>query len=59
MVGKNFCGCLLESVETVWSCVLLLDEDRAILSMQIWHVDVYLIFYALFFASLYKYLIIA
>ena len=39
MVGNIFGGCLFESVLTIW-CSALLEDARAILSMENLHFDV-------------------
>ena len=53
MVGNVLGGCLFESVLTIW-CSSLLEDARAILSVQNLHIVVCISFEILFFACLYK-----
>ena len=53
MVGNILGGCLFESVLTIW-CSYLLEDARAILSVQNLHLAVRISFETLFFACLYK-----
>ena len=53
MVGNILGGCLFESVLTIW-CSSLLEDARAILSVQNLHLAVCTSFETLCFACLYK-----
>ena len=53
MVGNILGGCLFESVLTIW-CSSLLEDARAILSVQYLHLAVCTSFETLCFACLYK-----